>query len=95
MQKTVRSRFDHEIGEKVVGCTIIEKRVVIPPEPSERRLGVFDYVVEVPPAPAPPPKSSSRRSAAARAVSQAPEKGSFTRATPEEVNGVIRRLPSR
>ena len=41
--KTVRSRFSHEIGEKVEGCTILEKRVVIPPVPAERRLGVYDY----------------------------------------------------
>ena len=49
MTKTVRSRFDHEIGQQVEGCTILEKRVVIPPEPSERRLGVYEYVVDAPP----------------------------------------------
>lgn len=95
MQKTVRSRFNHEVGQLVEGCTIIEKRVVIPPEPAERRLGVYDYLVEVPPAPAPPTKTRSTTRSAKVATAAAPEKGSYTRATPEEVGSVIRRLPSR
>ncbi|HEY1338422.1 MAG TPA: hypothetical protein VGF59_12970 [Bryobacteraceae bacterium] len=97
MTKTVRSRFNHEVGEKVEGCTILEKRVIIPPEPAERRLGVYDYVVEAPPEPAPAPKTRvSRKSAPAEKPSRtAPEPGSFTRATPEEVGSVIRRLPPR
>lgn len=96
--KTVRSRFNHEVGEKVEGCTIIEKRVIIPPEPKELRRGVYDYVVEVPPAEAKTRESPTRRSKDAPAASRssAPEKGSFTRATPEEMaSQVIRRLPSR
>jgi hypothetical protein len=96
MQKTVRSRFNHEVGHQVEGCTIVEKRVVIPPEPAERRLGVYDYVVEVPPAAAAPVKTrAASRAASAKAASASPEKGSFTRAAPDEVNGVIRRVPSR
>ena len=98
--KTVRSRFNHEIGEKVEGCTILERRVIIPPVPNERRLGVYDYLVEVPPAAvnareshSRAAKSSSKHTATARA--SAPEQGSFTRATPEEMTSVIRRVPSR
>jgi hypothetical protein len=91
MTKTVRSRFDHEIGQQVEGCVILEKRVVIPPDPVERRRGVYEYLVEVAPAPA---KESKGRGP--RRSSTAPESGSFTRATPEEMQGgLIRRLPSR
>lgn len=98
--KTVRSRFNHEVGEKVEGCTILERRIIIPPQPSERRLGVYDYVVEVPPAVVKPRESYSRssKSSSSRSSSpkSAPEQGSFTRSTPEEMaNGLIRRLPSR
>ncbi len=95
--KTVRSRFPHEVGEKVEGCVILESRVVIPPNPAEMRRGVYEYVVEVPPAPA-NTKTRTRQPAAARqerSQSAAPDKSSFTRATPEEMGGVIRRLPSR
>jgi hypothetical protein len=95
MQKTVRSRFDHEVGDQVEGCTIIEKRIIIPPDPVEKRRGVYDYVVDVPPTAVAPAKTSSRKSAAPKAISSAPEKGSFTRASPEEMSSVIRRVPSR
>jgi hypothetical protein len=91
LTKTVRSRFSHEIGEKVEGCTILEKRVVIPPVPAERRLGVNDNEVEVPPAVEKP-----RSRGAARAAAAAPTPaGSYTRTTPDEMGAVIRRLPSR
>jgi hypothetical protein len=40
MTRTVRSRFDHEVGGTVEGCTILEKRTVIPPVMAERRRGV-------------------------------------------------------
>src|SRR5579863_9171252 len=96
--KTVRSRFNHEVGEKVEGCTILERKIIIPPDPSQRRLGVYDYLVEVPPAAvaAKPRESHSRsKASAAPARSSVPERGSFTRATPEEMSAVIRRLPSR
>lgn len=106
LTKTVRSRFDHEIGGTVAGCTILEKRVIIPPQPSERRLGVYDYVVEVPPTlvEAREPgraagRSSSARTKAAKAekvkAAAAPEKGSYTRSTPDEMTSVIRRVPGR
>lgn len=97
--KTVRSRFNHEVGEKVEGCTIIEKIVVANPVPEEQRRGIYDYIVEVPPAPV---KETRKRAASPRSSSstssnntrEAPTEG-FTRATPDEMGGVIRRLPSR
>jgi hypothetical protein len=85
MTKTIRSQFLHEVGETVEGFTILEKRTVIPPVPLERRRGVYDYLVDVPPTPL---KSDSGRKTV-------PERGSFTRSTPEERAGVVRRLPSR
>ncbi len=93
LTKTVRSRFSHEPGEKVEGCVILEKKVIIPPVPAERRLGVYDYLVEVPPAP--PEKPKSRKAQAQTQKSSTPERGSFTRATPDEMGSVIRRLPPR
>jgi hypothetical protein len=91
LTKTVRSRFNHEIGEKVEGCTILEKRVVIPPNEAEKRRGVYDYEVEVPPAVEKPrARGSSRAPAPARSTP-----ADFTRSTPEEMGSVIRRIPSR
>ena len=93
LTKTVRSRFDHQIGECVEGCKILERRVVIPPDPVEKRRGVYDYLVEVPPAPEKPPSRARKASAP---PSPAPPEDSFTRATPEEMGGgLIRRLPPR
>ena len=85
MTKTMRSQFVHEVGEMVEGFVILEKRTIIRPVPLERRRGVYDYLVEVPPTPL---KSDSARKTV-------PERGSFTRSTPEERSGVVRRLPSR
>ena len=98
--KTVRSRFNHEIGEQVEGCTILERHIIIPPQPTERRLGVYDYVVEVPPTVVKPRESHARNSKTSSsrisATNSAPEQGSFTRTTPDDVgNRVIRRVPSR
>ena len=95
LTKTVRSRFDHPVGEKVEGCTILERHVVIPPDPVEKRRGVYDYVVEVPPAPEKSPARSARKSPTP-ATREAPGE-SYTRSTPEEMRGggLIRRLPSR
>jgi hypothetical protein len=92
--KTIRSRFDHQIGDTVEGGKVVEKRVVIPPDPVERRRGVYEYVVETPPAPV---KASSRSTSKAPASPKesAPERGSYTRATPEEMGSLIRRLPPR
>ena len=91
--KTVRSRFDHQVGETVEGGVILERRVVIPPDPVEKRRGVYEYTVEVPPAAA--PAKARSHSKASTATSTAPERGSFTRATPDEMGSVIRRLPGR
>jgi hypothetical protein len=93
--KTVRSRFNHEIGHQVEGCTIVEKRVIIPPDPKERRLGVYDYVVEVPPMAVNATAAKPRRASAAKASAPATDRESFTRASPDEMGSVIRRLPSR
>jgi hypothetical protein len=85
MTKTVRSRFNHEVGENVEGCKILEKTVVAQPNEVERRRGIYDYLVEVPPA---------VMKAAAREA--APARDSYTRSTPDEMGGrVIRRVPSR
>jgi hypothetical protein len=92
LTKTVRSRFSHEVGEKVEGCTILEKRVVIPPDEVERRRGVYDYEVEVLPTVEKPraARAGGRAASPARANST-----DFTRTTPEEMGAVIRRIPSR
>ena len=95
LTKTVRSPFNHEVGEDVGGCKILEKRVVIPPDPVEKRRGVYDYLVEEPPAAA-KPRSSRQAQPARSAALAAPSPESFTRSTPEEMGGrVIRRVPSR
>jgi hypothetical protein len=85
MTKTIRSQFVHEIGGMVEGFVILEKRTVIPPVPLERRRGVYDYLVDVPP--------TAMKSDSARKT--VPERGSFTRSTPDERAGVVRRVPSR
>ena len=93
--KTVRSRFIHEVGDSVEGCRILEKRVVIPPDPVERRRGVYDYLVEVPPAPAKEAAKETVKMPARRAAATGSQEPSFTRAAPDEIGGVIRRIPSR
>jgi hypothetical protein len=97
MTKTVRSPFNHEVGGTVEGCTILEKQVVIPPNPEERRRGVYDYLVEVPPLPAGARSGKAASSRTAKATSPSPKEGSagFTRATPEEMGSVIRRIGGR
>jgi hypothetical protein len=94
LTKTVRSRFSHEVGDKVEGCTIIEKIVVAQPVPAEQRRGIYDYIVEVPPA---PPKEIRKRATrpAATGARQNASPEDYTRATPDEMGSVIRRLPSR
>ncbi len=96
MTKTVRSPFNHEVGGKVEGCTILEKRVVIPPNPAEQRRGVYDYLVEVPPLPV-GAKSGKAASSRSSKTNPAPKEGSagYTRATPEEMSSVIRRIGGR
>jgi hypothetical protein len=94
MTKIVRSPFNKEIGGIVEGCTILEKTVVIPPNPAEQRRGIYDYLVEVPPAAMKAPAKSSKASKAAPANTR-PEPNSFTRATPDEMGSVIRRVGRR
>ena len=97
MTKTLRSPFNHEVGGKVEGCTILEKRVVIPPNPEEKRRGIYDYLVEVPPVAAGVSGTKAARQRTPKSAPPAPREGSagFTRATPEEIGGVIRRIGSR
>jgi hypothetical protein len=90
MTKTIRSPFNHEVGGIVEGCTILEKSVVIPPDPIERRRGVYDYLVNVPPAPV-----GRRAAKAAPAPAAAAGSAGFTRATPDEMGSVIRRVGRR
>ena len=99
MTKTVRSPFNHEVGGTVEGCTILEKRIVIPPNPEERRRGVYDYLVEVPPLPVGARSGKAASSRPAKAANSAAARGQesvgFTRATPDEMGSVIRRIGSR
>ena len=102
MTKTIRSPFNHEVGGTVEGCTILEKRVVIPPNPAEHRRGVYDYLVNVPPLPADARSgkaASSRTSKAAKAAKAtqggAQDSPGFTRASPDEMGSVIRRIGGR
>jgi len=99
MTKNIRSPFNHEVGGKVEGCTILEKRVVIPPDPAEHRRGIYDYLVEVPPLPADARSAKGSGSRPARASKTAPaqarESLGFTRATPDEMGAVIRRVGGR
>ena len=83
MTETIRSRSNREIGQEVEGKTILEKKIVIQPDPANKRLGVYEYVVSV-----------SRQDKKPQAVSS-PASGS-TRETPEERGaGLIRRLGTR
>ena len=98
MTKTIRSPFNHEVGGKVEGCTILEKRVVIPPDPVERRRGVYDYLVDVPPLAAVERTGKAVKSRPVKATGAATGQqaaSSFTRATPDEMGSVIRRIGGR
>src|SRR6476620_9436731 len=86
MTKTIRSRFNHEVGENVEGCKILEKSIVAPPDPVERRRGIYDYLVDmdIPPPFAKPPSPKA-----------GPARESYTRSTPDQMGGrLIRRIPS-
>jgi hypothetical protein len=86
MTKTVRSRFNHDVGENVEGCKILEKSIVAPPNEIERRRGIYDYLVEAQPVVV---KARTARETA-------PARESYTRSTPDEMGGrLIRRFPSR
>jgi hypothetical protein len=88
MTKTIHTRFNHEVGEMVEGCKILEKSILSPPDPVERRRGIYDYLVEVPPTMVAPRRPSRRE--------PAPNRDSFTRCTPDEHGSrLTRRIPSR
>jgi hypothetical protein len=70
MTKTVRSRFPHQIGEKVEGCMILQTTVITPPNPAEERRGVYDYLVEVLVLPPTPMKTKASRRAASACQSR-------------------------
>ena len=95
LTKTVRSRFNHEVGEKVEGCTILEKHVIAAPVPAEQRRGIYDYVVEVAPSPMKTKEARKRTPATSNTASSSSPQEGFTRASPDEMGGVIRRVPSR
>jgi hypothetical protein len=98
MTKIIRSPFNHEVGGIVEGCTILEKTVIIPPNPAEQRRGIYDYLVDVPPAPMKAPAKASVKAKAEKKAAPSntrPEPDSFTRATPDEMGSVIRRVGRR
>jgi hypothetical protein len=98
MTKTVRSRFNHEVGESVEGCKILEKSVIAPPDLVEKRRGIYDYLVEMPPeiVKTRTAREATRETARGSAHDAAPTRDSYTRSTPDERGGrVIRRIPSR
>jgi hypothetical protein len=102
MTETIRSRSNREIGEEVEGKTILEKKVVIAPDPVNKRLGVYDYTVAVsrqdkkPPAASSGARSSGSRSSSGTSSNSDNGEGGSTRLTPEERGiGLIRRLGSR
>ena len=91
MTETLRSRSNREIGQEVEGKTILEKKVVIAPDPVNKRLGVYEYVVAVSRQDKKPPAASTAR----RSSVSGGDEGSL-RLTPEERGiGLIRRLGSR
>ena len=91
MTETLRSRSNREIGQEVEGKTILEKKVVIAPDPVNKRLGVYEYVVAVSRQDKKPPAASTAR----RSSASGGDEGSL-RLTPEERGiGLIRRLGSR
>jgi hypothetical protein len=94
MTETIRSRSNREVGQEVEGKTILEKRVVIPPDPVNKRLGVYEYVVAASRQDKKPPSATSG-SRSSNHSSVGGNEGS-TRLTPEERGiGLIRRLGSR
>ncbi len=97
MTETIRSRSNREIGQEVEGKTILEKKIVIPADPVNKRLGVYEYVVAASRQDKKPPSAS--HSNGNRSAGSAGSGGSgenSTRLTPEERGiGLIRRLGSR
>jgi hypothetical protein len=97
MTETIRSRSNREIGQEVEGKTILEKRVVIAPDPVNKRLGVYEYVVAVSRQDKKPPSASTgTRASSSRGSSNNGGNEGSSRLTPEERGiGLIRRLGSR
>jgi hypothetical protein len=98
MTETIRSRSNREIGQEVEGKTILEKRIVIAPDPANKRLGVYEYVVAVSRQDKKPPSASTRSKENGGSSSSTRSNGNegSTRLTPEERGiGLIRRLGSR
>lgn len=96
MTETIRSRSNREVGQEVEGKTILEKRVVIAPDPVNKRLGVYEYVVAASRQDKKPPSASnSNGRRTSNGGSGSASEGS-SRLTPEERGiGLIRRLGSR
>jgi hypothetical protein len=81
MPDTIRSRSNREVGQEVEGKTILEKKIVIAPDPANKRLGVYEYVV-------------ASREAEKRPVASGT--AGYVRQTPGERGvGVIRRVGTR
>src|ERR1051326_7828420 len=97
MTETIRSRSNRDVGQEVEGKTILEKRIVIAPDPVNKRLGVYEYVVAVSRQDKKPPAASrgTRGSNGSSGNGNGGGDGS-SRLTPEERGiGLIRRLGSR
>jgi hypothetical protein len=96
MTEMIRSRSNREIGQEVEGKTILEKKVVIAPDPVNKRLGVYEYVVAASKQDKKPPSASSRNGSPAGSRASAVGSAGSTRLTPEERGvSLIRRLGSR
>src|SRR5690348_6282436 len=99
MTETIRSRSNREIGQEVEGKTILEKKIIIAPDPLNKRMGVYEYVVAASRQDKKPPAASSSRSSSNGASTKSNSNGGnagSTRLTPEERGiGLIRRLGSR
>ena len=93
MTETIRSRSNREIGQEVEGKTILEKKIVIAPDPANKRLGVYEYTVAASRQDKKPPSATNGNRGGS--VQNGSGEGS-SRLTPEERGvGLIRRLGSR
>ena len=87
MPDTIRSRSNREVGQEVEGKTILEKKIVIAPDPANKRLGVYEYVVAS--------REAEKRPVAASTARSAGSAG-YVRQTPGERGvGVTRRVGTR
>jgi hypothetical protein len=96
MTETIRSRSNREVGQEVEGKTILEKKIVIPPDPANKRLGVYEYVVAASRQDKKPPSATTAGSRSSHSSNHGDGNEGSTRLTPEERGiGLIRRLGSR